>query len=80
MMELYEKSNYDVHRYIKWPEINFKDEHLVSFSFFQELEDKYENIKAEVQAKEVISKEDTQELLVSHRWSIHIIQLSCTSL
>ena len=64
MMELYEKSIYDVQRYIQWPEINFKYEHPVSFSFFQELEDKYEMIKVEVQVKEVISKEDIQEFLV----------------
>ena len=64
MMELYEKSIYDIQRYIQWPEINFKDENIVSFSFFQELEDRYEKIKVEVQAKEVISKEDIQEFLV----------------
>ena len=34
MMVLYEKSIYDVQRYIQWPEINFKDENPVSFSFF----------------------------------------------
>ena len=64
MMELYEKSIYDVQRYIQWSEINFKDEHPVYFVFFQELEDRYERIKVEVQAKEVISKEDIQELAI----------------
>ena len=64
MMELYEKSIYDVQRYIQWPEINFRDEHLVSFAFFQDIEDIYERIKVEVQANEVISKEDIQELLI----------------
>jgi hypothetical protein len=64
MMESYEKSIYDIQQYIQWPEINLEDEHLVTFSFFQKLEDKYEKIKVEVQAKEVISKEDIQELLV----------------
>ena len=63
-MDLYKKSIYDIQRYIQWPEINFEDEHLVPFVFFQKLEDKYEKIKAEVQAKEVISKEDIQELLI----------------
>lgn len=63
-MDLYETSIYDVQRYIQWPEINLKDEHLVTFSFFQKLEDSYEKIKAEVRAKEVISKEDIQEILV----------------
>ena len=58
MIELYEKSIYDVQRYIQWPEINFRDEHPIYFSFFQELKDRYEKIKAEVQAKEVISQED----------------------
>ena len=64
MMDLYEKSINDVQRYIQWPEINFKDEHPDSFSFFQELEDRYERINAKVQEKEVISKEDIQELLI----------------
>ena len=64
MVELYEKSIYDIQWYIHWPEINLKDENLVHFSFFQKLEDSYENIKVEVWEKEVISKEDIQELLV----------------
>ena len=64
MTELYEKSIYDIERYIEWPELNFKDEHPVFFSFFQELEDRYERIEVEVQAKEFISKEHTQELLI----------------
>jgi hypothetical protein len=33
MMELYEKSIYDVKRYIQCPKIKFKYEHLISFSF-----------------------------------------------
>ena len=48
MMELYEKSIYDIQRYIQWPEINFEDEHPIYFSFFQELEDIYEKITVEV--------------------------------
>ena len=64
MMDLYEKSIYDIQRYIQWPKINLKDEHLADFAFFQKLEDSYEKIKAEVRAKEVISKEYIQELLV----------------
>ena len=63
MIELYGNSIYDIQRYIQWPEINFGDDHSVYFSFFQELEDRYERIKVEVQAKEVISKEDIQEFL-----------------
>ena len=35
MMEVYEKSIYDVQTYIQWSDINFRDEHFVSFAFFQ---------------------------------------------
>jgi len=64
MMDAYEKSIYDLQRYLQWPEINFRDEHPISFAFFQEIEDKYEMTKEEVQAKKVISKYDIQEFLV----------------
>ena len=64
MLDVYEKSIYDVQRYLQWPELNFRNEHPVSFAFFQDLKDKYEIIKAEVQVKEVISKEYIQEFLV----------------
>jgi hypothetical protein len=64
MMDLYEKSIYDIQRYIQWPEINFEDENLVPYALFKQLEDSHEKIKVEVRAKEVISKEDIQELLV----------------
>ena len=37
MMDVYDKSIYDVQRYLQWPEINFRDEHPISFSFIQEL-------------------------------------------
>ena len=63
-MELYEKSIYDIQRYIQWPKIYFEDEQLVPFPFFQELKDRYEKIKAEVQANEIISKEDIQALII----------------
>ena len=64
MMDLYEKSIYDIQRYIQWLEINFEDEHLVPYALFKQLEDSHEKIKAEVRTKEVISKEDIKELLV----------------
>ena len=64
MMDVYDKSVYDAQRCLKWTEINFKDEHPISFSFFQELKDKYEMSKLEVKDKEVISKDDIQEFLV----------------
>ena len=64
MMDLYEKNIYDIQRYIQWPKISFEDEHLVHYALFQHLEDSHEKLKAEVRAKEVISKEDIQELLV----------------
>ena len=64
MMDVYDKSVQYVQRYHQRPEINFKDENPISFDFFQELEDKYEITKVEVQAKEVTSKDDIQEFLV----------------
>ena len=51
MMDVYEKSIYDVQRYLQWLEIKFGDEHPIYFSLFQELEDKYEMTKEEVQEK-----------------------------
>ena len=64
MMDVYEKSIYDVQRYLQWPEINFRDERPISFAFFQEIKDKYKMIKVEVHVKEVISKDYIQEFLV----------------
>jgi hypothetical protein len=66
MMDVYDKLVQDVQKYIQWPEINFRDENPISFSFFQELEDTYEVVRAEVQSKELISKENIQEFLVKH--------------
>ena len=64
MMDVYEKSIYDVQRYLQWLKINFRYEHPIYFSFFQHLKDKYEMNKVEVQVKEVISKDEFQEFLV----------------
>ena len=44
---------------------NFQHEHQIPFSLFQKLKDAYEFVKAEVQLKEFISKEDIQEFLVN---------------
>ena len=63
-MNAYDKSVQDIRMYLQWPEINFQDEHPIPFSFFQNLEDAYEFVKAEVQSKEFISKKDIQEFLV----------------
>ena len=63
-MDVYDKLVYEVQIYLQLPEINFRDEHPISFSFFQDLKDKYEMTKAKVQEKEVISKDEIQELLV----------------
>ena len=64
MMDLYERSRYDIQRYIQWPKINFRDEHQVSYAFFKQFDEDFVKVKAEVQAKEEFSKEDIQELLV----------------
>ena len=58
MMDLYEESTYDIQRYIQWPEINFKEEHLVPINLFEQIESEFEKVKVEVQAKEEFSIED----------------------
>ena len=63
-MNVYDKSIQDIRKYLQWPEINFQDEYPIPFSFFQNIEDAYEFVKAEVQSKEFISKEDIKEFLV----------------
>ena len=64
MMDLYEKSTYDIQRYIQWPKINFEEDHLVPITVFEQIEKDFEKIKEEVQIKEECSIEDIQELLV----------------
>jgi hypothetical protein len=64
MMDLYEKSTYDIQRYIQWPKINFKEEHLVLITMFEEIEKDFEKLKVEVQAKEEFSIEYIQEILM----------------
>ena len=51
MMDLYKESTYDIQRYIRWPEINLEDEHLVPFTLFDQLESDYEKVKVEVQSQ-----------------------------
>ena len=64
IMDLYEKSTYDIQRYIQWPDINLKDEHPVASTLFDQLGSDHEKFKVEVQAKEEFLQEDIQELLV----------------
>ena len=64
LMDVYDRSFQDVQRYLQWPEINFRDEHPISFALYQEIKEKYDMTKAKVQVKEVISKYDIQEFLV----------------
>jgi hypothetical protein len=64
MMELYEKSTYDILRYIQFPKINFEEDHLVPITMFEKIEKDFEKVKAEVQVKKEFSMEDIQELLV----------------
>ena len=64
MMDLYEKTTYDIQRYIQWLEINFEENHRVPITVFKEIEKDFERVKAEVQAKKEFSVEDIQELLV----------------
>lgn len=73
MMDVYDKLVAYVQRYLQWPEINFRDENPIFFTLFQELEDKYEITKEEFQTKEVVFKDDIQELLVksSNEFSLY---------
>ena len=64
MMDLYEKSTYDIQRYIQWPEMNFEEEHPVPITLFEQIEKYFEMVKVEVQVKKEFSMEDIQELLV----------------
>ena len=73
MMDVYDKSIQDVQRHLQWLEINFRDEHPISFDFFHEIKDTYEVTKVEVQSKEFISREGIQEFLVklSNEFSLY---------
>ena len=51
MMDLYEKTTYDIQRYIQWPKINFEKDHPVPITMFEEIEKNFERVKVEVQAK-----------------------------
>ena len=64
MMDLYEKTTYDIQRYNQWPEINFEENHPVPIIVFKEIEIYFERVKAKVQTKKEFSVEDIQELLV----------------
>ena len=45
MIDLYEKSTYDIQRYIQWPEINFEEEHLVPITLFKQIESDFEKLR-----------------------------------
>ena len=51
MMDLYEKTTYDIQMYIQWPEINFREEHPISITLFEQIEKDFEKVKIEVQVK-----------------------------
>ena len=51
MMDLYEKTTYDIQRHIQWAEINFKENYPVPITVFKEIEKDFERVKAKVQLK-----------------------------
>ena len=51
IMDLYEKSTYDIQRNVQWLEINFEEDHPVSITIFEQIEKDLEIIKAKVQVK-----------------------------
>ena len=78
MMELYEKSIYDIQRYIQWPEINLEEEHLIPFSFFQNID--IQRSRQRFKQRKWYQKNIFKNLWLSFRWSILIITLSCINL
>ena len=60
MMDLYEKTTYDIKRYIQWPEISFEEDNLVPITMLEEIEKDFERVKVEVQVKKEFSVEDIQ--------------------
>ena len=75
MMDLYEKTTYDIQRYIQWPEINFKENHPIPITVFEEIKKDFERVKEKVQAKKEFSVEDIQDLFVkpSMEYPLHSI-------
>ena len=80
MMDLYEKYTYDIQRYIQWLEINFKDDHPVPITLFEQIEKDFEKFKVDVQAKKDFSIENIQELLINPLMDTPTTQHSCKSL
>ena len=64
IMELYEKSTYDIQRYVQWSEIDFEEDHPSPTTMFEQIEKYFEKVKVEVQLKKEFSIEDIQEILV----------------
>ena len=60
----FEKTAYDIQRYIKWPEINFEEDHPIPITVFEEIKKYFERVKVEVLTKKEFSVKDIQELLV----------------
>ena len=63
-MDLYEKITYDIQRYIQWLEVNFKEDHPIPITVFEEIEKNFERVKEEVQVKKEFSVDDIQKLLI----------------
>lgn len=64
IMKVYTDNVQGMQKDIQWPQINIQSKKPIPFAFFQQLEDEYEAAKVEVLARELISKEDIQELLI----------------
>ena len=45
MMDLYEKTTYDIQRYIQCPEINFKEDHPIPITVFEKIEKDFEKVE-----------------------------------
>ena len=58
MMDLYEKSTYDIQRYIQWPDMNFENDHPIPITLFEKIEKDFEKVKVKVKSREEFSIED----------------------
>ena len=86
MMDLYEKTTYDIQRYIQWPEINFEENHPVPITVFEEIESDVErvkeeitNLKAEIHKRRKIDDETTplQETILDQHAKLYDVRMEC---
>jgi hypothetical protein len=48
MIDLYDKSTYDIQRYIQWSKIYFKEDHPAPITLFEQIKKDFQKVKVEV--------------------------------